>query len=89
MSLPLLFLTLNRSCKKMDVFDQATELERFDREAALQRVASRVDHAGPEWIDGVACCRECGEPIPPKRLQALPGVGLCKTCQEEREKSQY
>ena len=47
----------------MDVFDQATELERLDREAALSR----------------------GEPIPQKRLEALPGVGLCRACQEERE----
>lgn len=41
--------------------------------------------AVPTWIDGVACCRECGEPIPQKRLEALPGVGLCRACQEERE----
>ncbi len=59
----------------MDIFDQAQELERLEREAALSR----------EWIDGVACCRECGEPIPPARLAAVPGVGLCKACQEEME----
>ncbi|MBQ9407104.1 MAG: TraR/DksA family transcriptional regulator [Desulfovibrio sp.] len=72
----------------MDVFDQATELERLDRESALIRARSFLDHDGPEWINGVACCRECGEPIPQKRLDALPGVGLCRTCQEEREHSQ-
>ena len=44
-----------------------------------------MDQGGPDWIDGVACCRECGEPIPQKRLEALPGVGLCRACQEERE----
>ena len=32
-----------------------------------------------------AFCEECGEPIPQKRLEALPGVGLCRACQEERE----
>ena len=41
---------------------------------------------GPEWINGEPCCRECGDPIPPKRLEALPGVGLCRSCQEERER---
>jgi phage/conjugal plasmid C-4 type zinc finger TraR family protein len=70
---------------RMDVFDQATELERLDRESALVRARAAVDRGGPEWIDGVACCRECGEPIPQKRLDALPGVGLCRACQEERE----
>ena len=64
----------------MDVFDQATELERLDRESALVRARASMD-------DGVACCRECGDPIPQKRLDALPGVGLCRACQEERENS--
>ena len=57
----------------MDIFDQAQELERLARETALQR----------------ACCRECGEPIPQKRLEALPGVGLCRACQEEREREGF
>lgn len=69
----------------MDVFDQATELEELDRNAALMRARAGVDRRGPEWIDGVACCRECGDPIPARRLAALPGVGLCLSCQEERE----
>ncbi|WP_300848332.1 TraR/DksA C4-type zinc finger protein, partial [uncultured Bilophila sp.] len=33
--------------------------------------------------------RECGEPIPQKRLEALPGVGLCRACQEEREREGF
>lgn len=69
----------------MDIFDQAQELERLDRESALLRARAALDREGPEWIDGVPCCRECGEPIPPKRLEAIPGVGLCLVCQEERE----
>ena len=58
----------------MDIFDQAQELERLARETALQRARSSQYWEGPEWIDGQACCRECGEPIPQKRLEALPGV---------------
>ena len=70
----------------MDVFDQATELERLDRESALLRARAAMDQEGPEWIDGKPCCRECGEPIPEARLKAIPGVGLCLSCQEEWEK---
>ena len=69
----------------MDVFDQATELERIERESALRQAANVGYQEGPEWIDGKPCCRECGEPIPQKRLGALPGVGLCRARQEERE----
>lgn len=70
----------------MDTFDQAQELERLSRESALSRAKWRPYSEGPEWINGVACCRNCGEPIPPKRLAAIPGVGLCRACQEEEEK---
>ena len=52
---------------------RAQELERLARETALQRARSSQYWEGPEWIDGQACCRECGEPIPQKRLEALPG----------------
>lgn len=69
----------------MDMFDQAQELERLDREAALRRARATADEEGPDMIDGVACCRECGEAIPGERLKALPGVGLCRACQEEKE----
>ena len=69
----------------MDVFDQATELERIERESALRQMGAGTFQEGPEWIDGKPCCRECGEPIPEARLKAIPGVGLCLVCQEEWE----
>ena len=31
-------------------------------------------------------CQDCGEPIPDARREALPGVRLCITCQEEADK---
>ena len=30
-------------------------------------------------------CAECGEDIPPKRREALPGVKLCVDCAAERQ----
>jgi len=32
-------------------------------------------------------CDDCGEPIPPKRRAALPGVRTCVACQTERDKA--
>ena len=32
-------------------------------------------------------CRECGEEIPEARRMALPGVQLCRACQEEADKA--
>ncbi|QIG79180.1 DksA/TraR family C4-type zinc finger protein [Stakelama tenebrarum] len=33
-------------------------------------------------------CALCGEDIPEKRRQALPGVRLCIDCQSERDRTQ-
>ncbi|MDQ4087165.1 MAG: DksA/TraR family C4-type zinc finger protein [Pseudomonadota bacterium] len=32
-------------------------------------------------------CEECGEPIPPRRRAALPGVRTCVPCQSARDVS--
>ena len=32
-------------------------------------------------------CDDCGEPIPPRRQEALPGVRTCVACQAERDKA--
>lgn len=72
----------------MDIFDQASELERINRESALLKAQQALHDEGPEWINGEPCCRECGEAIPPERIKAIPGVGLCLSCQEEREREQ-
>ena len=37
--------------------------------------------------DSAEDCDECGEPIPRKRRDALPGVRTCVACQSERDKS--
>ncbi|WP_010162615.1 MULTISPECIES: DksA/TraR family C4-type zinc finger protein [unclassified Sphingomonas] len=37
--------------------------------------------------DGAAECNECGEPIPQRRRDALPGVRTCVACQSQRDQS--
>jgi phage/conjugal plasmid C-4 type zinc finger TraR family protein len=35
--------------------------------------------------DSNSHCAECGEPIPPARRAAIPGVKLCIDCQNDRD----
>ncbi len=35
--------------------------------------------------DGATECEDCGEPIPKRRREALPGVRTCVQCQSERD----
>ncbi|MEG6507189.1 TraR/DksA family transcriptional regulator [Nitratidesulfovibrio sp. 1201_IL3209] len=72
-----------------DIFDQATAIEEMDRPAAIARAAGRSGWSGPDpvWIDGVACCAECGDAIPQARRAALPGVGVCAACASEGERA--
>jgi len=35
--------------------------------------------------EGPSHCVECGEPIPERRRQALPGTRTCVQCQSERD----
>ena len=61
--------------------DSQAASEVFLREALA---ASRrgTEGPGPDWIGTVPHCRECGDPIPLKRMAAIPGVGLCVECAE-------
>lgn len=61
------------------------------REGAVQEqidstVAEGVERARAglrESGESLEHCAECGEPIPPRRRAAIPGVRLCVACQEE------
>jgi phage/conjugal plasmid C-4 type zinc finger TraR family protein len=63
----------------MDILDRAQELEEEHLERSL---AFRfVVPVGPDR----ECCIECDDPIPAKRLEAIPGCQLCVDCQAELE----
>ena len=48
----------------------------------IARVRRRL--AGGESLEE---CEECGEPIPPARRLAMPGVRLCVECQLEADRN--
>ena len=47
--------------------------------------AVRAARARMPQGDSARSCDECGEPIPPKRRAALPGVRTCIACQSGRD----
>jgi phage/conjugal plasmid C-4 type zinc finger TraR family protein len=48
---------------------------------AIKRAKSRLP-TGPS----LEACAECGAKIPEARREAIPGVRLCLTCQEEKDR---
>ena len=52
-------------------------------EDAVKRARSKLPQ-GP----GLSRCEECDAPIPEARRKAVPGVRLCVSCQEARDREQ-
>lgn len=63
----------------------------FEREGAisamLQSRLADIENAIARLDDGTyGVCTTCAEPIPPRRLEALPFATLCVPCQSQAEK---
>ncbi len=72
-----------------DIFDRASELEQKTRERALAAQAQRAALMGKTVADSAIECRDCGDEIPLKRREAMPGCQCCIHCQAYREKEFY
>lgn len=68
-----------------DEADMAQDITALDNATAVARVVNRLPGLGPVYVDGKACCRECGEPIPAARRAAVPDAGRCAECQQDFE----
>lgn len=54
-------------------------------ESTIEDEVQRARSALPRG-ESLTHCEECGDVIPEPRRKALPGVRLCVTCQEERDR---
>ncbi|RMF26246.1 MAG: conjugal transfer protein TraR [Chloroflexi bacterium] len=64
-------------------FDQARDLALRQN---LERMLHEVEKALNRFEEGTyGLCEECGQPIDPARLTALPWATLCLDCQHRRE----
>ena len=69
-----------------DLADLAQNKIESDQAMAVAAVRSKLSGRGPAWIDGRPYCRECGAPMPAKRVEILPAAELCVGCQGEAER---
>lgn len=74
-----------------DLLDAASREVAVHQEEILQRFLRRKGMALEEarrrlQAGSYGICQGCGEPIPEKRLKAVPYAAFCLPCQERREK---
>ena len=69
-----------------DICDDAQAYEAQHLAVALANAQAHRGGPAPLKINRRTCCAECEQPIPFARLAALPGVGLCRECQEAAER---
>lgn len=66
----------------------AADIAQRNREVYLQAsLRARVENPEGEQIkrDGEVICRECGDIIPPERLEVRPHATLCVYCKSAME----
>lgn len=66
----------------MDDIDRAQAINE-----ALQADAMRDWRRQQQTGPGLSECEECGEEIPEKRREAVPGCRLCVKCQSDLERA--
>ncbi|MCB1391323.1 MAG: DksA/TraR family C4-type zinc finger protein, partial [Rhodobacteraceae bacterium] len=54
-------------------------------EASISEELARLKARNRSGGESLTHCAECDEPIPEARRTAIPGVTLCRDCQQERD----
>ncbi len=74
--------------KREEEATEAAELEtRLELEKRIRDQLAAVEHALAKFEQGTyGLCDNCGQPIPPERLEALPQASLCLECKASQAK---
>ena len=74
--------------KREEEATEAAELEtRLELEKRIRDQLAYVEHALAKFEAGTyGLCDNCGKPIPPERLEALPQASLCLECKAGQAK---
>jgi DnaK suppressor protein len=75
--------------KREEEAAEASELEtRLELEKRIRDQLGSVEHALAKFEAGTyGLCDNCGKPIPPERLEALPQASLCLECKANQAKN--
>jgi DnaK suppressor protein len=75
--------------KREEEATEAAELEtRLEMEKRIKDQMAMVEHALAKFEDGTyGLCDNCGKPISPERLEALPQANLCLECKASQAKN--
>jgi DnaK suppressor protein len=75
--------------KREEEATESFELEkRLTLEKRIREQLAEVEHALQKFDNGTyGLCDNCGQPIPPDRLEALPQASLCLNCKTLQTKN--
>jgi len=74
--------------------EEATESFELEKRLALEKQVrdqlAEVEHALGKFEEGTyGLCDNCGQPIDPARLEALPQASLCLNCKAKNAKGRF
>ncbi|MBI3771427.1 MAG: TraR/DksA C4-type zinc finger protein [Gammaproteobacteria bacterium] len=75
-----------------DPIDAASDFtDRLNQSAIERELTQTKTTEKPLMIDGLPCCRDCGNTIPINRLEAKPDAARCTECQcvHDKKKGGY
>ena len=88
-SKPLQWTMENNSGRQGDMADQAAGNNEVHIQLKLKQTDAKILQAIDEALNRIdqgtyGICRDCGEPIAPARLNAIPWTRVCITCKEKQ-----
>ena len=86
---PLQWTMENNSGRQGDMADQASGTNEVHIQLKLKQTDAKILQAIEEALwrmekGTYGVCRDCGEPIAPARLNAIPWTRVCITCKEKQ-----
>ena len=87
---PLQWTMENNSGRQGDMADQASGTNEVHVHLKLKETDAKILQAIEEALLRIdkgtyGVCRDCGEPIAPARLNAIPWTRVCITCKEKQK----
>jgi DnaK suppressor protein len=81
--------TMEHNSRQGDLADQANGNNEVHIQLKLKQTDAKILQAIEEAIQRIdkgtyGICRDCGEPVSPARLSAIPWTRVCITCKEKQ-----